>query len=160
MALFPNSGRIVSAESIAARPLFVAWGLGDGTWLTPPEESVNATALMNEIGRRVVQSTAFVVPDVDGLILTPTGNYTLSGTPTNHLMISATFEFSDATSAVVREVAVFVGAVINVGTTAPGQLYFTPSEMVSNGRLLQIENVEPIFRSPAIRETFSFIIDF
>lgn len=160
MALFPNSGRIVSAESIAARPLFVAWGLGNSAWTSPPVESVLATALISEIGRRLVQDISYVVPNVDGSIITPSGNYSASGTPTNHLMISATFQFADAPSSVIREVGVFVGAVINPAETDVGQLYFVPSEMTSNGRLLQIQNVAPIFRSPAIRETFSFIIDF
>lgn len=160
MATFPKSGRVVIAESIALRPLHVAWGTGDGAWTTTiPAESPNATALLAELGRHTATSTQFVVPDAAGVIVLPSGRYTVSATPTNHLLISTTFDFSDASSSVIREVAIFAGTEVVAGLPS-GQRYFTPDQITNPGRLLYIENMAPIYRSTAIQETFKTVITF
>lgn len=159
MPILTSSGRTAIAEALAARPLHVAWGLGNGSWSTPPAESNNAVALINEVGRRVATQVGYVVADPDGSIILPTGRFTLSGTPTNCLYIRADFAFADASSAVIREVAVFAGTTVN-GALPPGQEYFVPGDLTSPGRLVHLENLAPIFRSSAVRETFETVIIF
>lgn len=160
MATFPKNGRVVIAQSIALRPLHVAWGLGDGVWTTSiPTEDPEASSLIDEVGRHTVTSTEFVVPDVAGTIVLPSGKFSLSVTPTNHLLISTTFDFSDASSSVIREVAIFAGTQIQAGLPG-GQRYFTPEQITDEGRMLYVENIGPIYRSSAIQETFKTVITF
>lgn len=159
MPILTKSGRVVIAESIAARPLHLAWGTGDGAWLTPPSESVNATGLQSEIGRRVASEVAYVVPDENGDIVLPNGKFSRSGTPTNHLYVRTSFNFVDASSSVIREIGLFSGTVAQSGLP-DGQQYFTPGEISSPGRLLHLENLAPIYRSPAIRPSFEVVVTF
>ena len=159
MAILTESGRVVIAESLSLRAIHVAWGLGDGAWEAPPDELAGATVLQSELGRRTADEIAFVTPDPEGNIVRPEGNFSRSVTPTNHLYVVVRFEFTEAPSGVIREGGVFVGTV-PVGGLPPGQNYFLPAEVANPGRLLHLENLAPIFRSPAIRESFDAVISF
>lgn len=159
MPILTKSGRVVIAESIKARAIHLAWGAGDGSWTTPPSEDSNTTALLNEVGRRTATEVTFVVPDVAGDIILPTGRFSRTATPTNNLFVSTQFDFTDASSSVIREIAVFVGTTTD-GALPPGQRYFIPSQVTSPGRMLHLENMVPIYRSPAIRESFDVVITF
>lgn len=159
MPILTTSGRVVIAESIAARNIHLAWGSGNGSWNTPPSEPVGATALLNEIGRRVATEVGYATPDATGDILLPTGNFKRSATPTNHLLVVTQFDFADAPSGQIRELGVFVGTQTIAGLP-PGQSYFTPAQISNPGRLLHLEYIAPIFRSPAIRENFEIVISF
>lgn len=159
MAILTKSGRIVIAESIAARPIHLAWGTGDGAWTIPPSESADATALLHEVGRRVAAEVAFVLPDDAGEIVLPAGSFTRSVSPTNHLYIRSKFTFTEAPSTVIREIAVFVGTTVN-SSLPSGQQYFVPADIVSQGRMLHTENLTPIYRSIATEETFEVILAF
>lgn len=159
MTILVQSGRVAIAESLAARPLHVAWGAGDGAWLTPPSEDGSATSLLSEIGRRQVGSVLYVLPDVAGLIVLSNGSFTQSATPTKYLYLRTEFDFLEAQSAVIREIAVFVGST-TVGGLPAGQRYFVPAEVATPGRMLSMQNIVPIYRSPAIRENFEIVIQF
>lgn len=159
MPILTKSGRVVIAESIAARPVHVAWGTGDGAWLTAPSEDPDATTLEAEIGRRVATEVAYVVADALGDIVLPTGTFSRSVTPTSNLYVLARFDFTEASSSVVREIGVFVGTTTDAGLPG-GRQYFTPGQITSPGRLLHLENLVPIYRSPAIRESFEVVISF
>ena len=160
MPILAKSGRVVIAESIAARPIHVAWGIGDGEWTTTvPPENADATTLISEVGRRTADEVAFVVPDPAGLIVLPTGTFSLSPSPTNHLYIRTRFTFTDAPSSVIREIAAFVGSVPVSGLPG-GQRYFTPAQIANPGRLLHVEHFQPIYRSSAIEESFEIVITF
>jgi hypothetical protein len=160
MSILVDAGRVSIAESIALRPIHLAWGSGDGVWVTPPAESLAATALQTEIGRRVATEVAFVTPDAGGNIVLPNDAvFNRSVTPTNHIYIRTAFDFEDGLSEVIREIAVFVGTTTS-GALPPGQEYFTPAQVTSPGRMLSLENIGPIYRSPAIRESFEVVITF
>jgi len=161
MAILTKSGRVAIANAITSLPLHFAWGTGDGAWLTPPSESPNASALINELGRRTVTSWAYVVPNVAGDIVTSTGTFSLSpgNAPTSNIWVKANFAFTDAQSAVIREVAVYSDTVVATGLP-PGQAYFTPGQITDPGILLYLENITPIFRSPTIQENFEAVISF
>lgn len=160
MPILTKSGRVVIAESIQARPVHFAWGTGDGVWTTTvPSEDPDATALMNELGRRVADQVSFVVPDAAGSIVLPSGKFSPSATPTRHLYCKTKFTFTDAPSSVVRELALFVGTEVQAGLPA-GQKYFTPGQVTNPGRMLHLEHFQPIYRSPAIEESFEVVITF
>lgn len=160
MPILTKSGRVVIAESIKLRDIHVAWGVGNGSWTSPPSEDPDATALISELARRTANEVAFVTPDSGGDIILPSGaKFTRSVTPTNRLFVSVTFDFNDASSSVVREFAVFVGSTM-IGGLPLGQRYFLPAEVATPGRMLHLENIAPIFRSPAIRESFQTVITF
>lgn len=159
MPILTKSGRVCIAESIAQRAVHLAWGTGDDAWITPPSEDPNATELLAEVARRTANVVGYVVPDAAGEIVLPTGNFTISPTPTNSLLVSVNFDFTDAPSTVIREFGIFVGTETQVGLPA-GQRYFVPSEVTDPGTLLHLENIAPIYRSPAIRESFQVVITF
>lgn len=160
MSILTASGRIAIAESIKARPLHVAWGPGDGAWSTPPAENNNATGLITELGRRLATSVAFVVPDPSGTIEIPgEGFFSETLTPTNRLLVVAQFGYAEEPTAVIRQTAVFIGTEVIAGLPA-GQRYFTPDQLQSPGRLLQLQNLTPVNRSAATRSRFENLIVF
>lgn len=159
MSILTKSGRVVIAESIQIRGLHMAWGSGDGSWVIPTAEDPDAIALISEVGRRTVDVASFVTPDDDGLIVLPGGAFSTSATPTNHLYIKTKFTFSDAPSSVIRELGVFAGTQV-IGGLPPGQRYFTPPEISNPGRLLYLQHFQPIYRSPAVEESFEVVITF
>jgi hypothetical protein len=101
----------------------------------------------------------YVVPDAVGSIVLPEGRFSPSATPTRSLYIRTDFDFSEATGAAIREVGLFVRAVIQAGLPA-GQRYFTPSQVTNPGRLLHLKNFQPIYRFPNNRERFEIVMTF
>lgn len=124
-----------------------------------PPETVGQTALLREVGRRIVDEVHFVASSAQGEIVVPTGRYSLSPTPTNHLFIRVRFDFEDAATAIVREQGLFVGTVVDA-ELPPGQKFFVPTEITDPGILLVLQNSVPIVRQPSTRETFEFVVTF
>lgn len=156
MPIFTTAGRVSIAEALKLRPVHVAWGLGDGAWMTAPAENIANTALVNEVGRRLADSVDYVVPDVAGAIVMPSGQrYTITGTKTNRILVQCVFAFSDASAAVIREIGIFVG-----GTTTGAGPYFTGGGVVTPGLMAQYENVAPIYRSPTVGPSVQTVITF
>lgn len=156
MAIITKSGQIALAQALLARPLYLAWGTGDGAWGAAPSESRDATALQHEVGRRLVTVATFAAPG--GPIVVKNGAYSSTVTPTSAIYIKVEFDFADAGDQVIRELGLFVD-----GTVVSGQpidrRYFLPSQVDSPGRLLMLENKAPIFRSPSNRERFEFVLE-
>ena len=124
-----------------------------------PPETIGQTALLREVGRRVVDEVHFVTADPEGEIVVPTGRYRLSVEPTNHLFIRGRFDFEDAATSVVREQGLFVGCATD--TALPiGQKFFVPSQISDPGILLVLQHSVPIVRQPSTRETFEFVVTF
>ena len=125
---------------------------------TPPEE-VNATALLNEVGRRTVDEVLFCVPDPEGDLVTPTGRFTASDEPTNNLHMRFTFDFEDSPGEIIRELGIMVNTVVDE-LLPDGQRYFQGAEITDPGILLVLEHTVPLVRTAATRETFSFVVTF
>lgn len=159
MITLTRSGRETLAESIKLRDVHVAWGPGDGSWTTPPAEDVLATAVTGEIARRTASEVSFVDPDEDGDIVLSSGNYTRSVTPTNYLFVEAAFAFDEAPTSTIRQFGVFVGTTI-VGGLPAGQEYFTPAQVATPGRMLALENREPIVRTSTSTVTYRAVFKF
>ena len=74
----------------------------------PPEDTTR-TALIAEVGRRLVEETHFVEADEEGEIVVPTGRYRVVAEPSRHLFVRVRFDFEDASTSVIREQGLFVG---------------------------------------------------
>lgn len=142
------------------RSIHLAWGSGDASWdATPVPDSTTETALVAEVGRRLITSAQYCVADANGSIQVPTGNFSPSVTPTNSIYLRFNFDFVDSSSATIRELGVFVGSMTNPGLPS-GQMYFMPSDIVSPGRLLVAERIPAFTRSPNVRQAFEFVVTF
>jgi hypothetical protein len=160
MAILTQSGRAAIAASIKAQPIHLAWGIGDISWQTAkPAEIISSTSLLNEVGRRTADEVLFCVGNENGDLVTPTGKFSTSPTPTNNLYMRFAFDFNDAAAQVIRELAVFIGTKI-IEDLPNGQRYFEPKQIKNTGTLLVLEHINPLTRTPATRETFSFVITF
>lgn len=118
-----------------------------------------ATMLLAEVGRRLVTAKQFCLPDPTGDIVTTTGRYRSSTTPTRHLHLRVPFDYADGGTAVIRETAVFIRTV-TIDGLPPGQFYVTPDQVADPGRLLAIEHQDPMPRAPSIRPTLDFVLNF
>ncbi|MNE25961.1 hypothetical protein D3C81_1636360 [compost metagenome] len=160
MAILTNSGRAAVAAAVKAQALHMAWGSGDPAWdTTPITEPAEATALINEIGRRRATQVLFCTPNAQGELVVPTGRFTVSVEPTKYLYMRFSFDFVDAPASTIREVAVFVGTVPK-GTVPPGQDYIVPSEVENPGQMLALEYIAKMERSADVRQQFEFVIQF
>lgn len=128
------------------------------TQSTPPEP-INATKLINEVGRRVVDEVLFCTGDENGELITPSGRFKPSSVPTNNLYLKCTFDFTDAANQVIREIGVMVGTKVKK-ELPEGQRYFEPQDIEEPGILLVLEHTVPLIRTAATRETFSFVVTF
>lgn len=147
MAILTTSGRTAMAVAIAAQPLHLAWGSGDPAWdeaLIP--EPIDATALVQEVGRRTVTLVQFCQPDPDGELIVPSGRFAISAEPTQHLYLRFNFDFADTAAGLIREAGVFLGSVVQSGLPE-GQRYFAPADLASPGTLLALERRDRAIKS-------------
>lgn len=158
MAVLLTDGRVAMVESLTTRPIYMAWGAGLPLWDTAPEpEPIYVKTLVAEIGRRKLTSWRYCTPDPAGEIAVPEGRFRESTEPTNHLYLRFAFDFADGAGASLREVGVFVGGQTDVNLP-PGQLYFTPDQVVDPGRMLLLERIPKLDRLASVRQTFEFVI--
>ena len=166
MAILTKSGRSAIAQSIKNQQIHLAWGEGSELWEktdesieSPLSEDILSTGLVKETGRRLADEVLFVEGDDDGELVTPTGRFRAIDHPTNNLYLRFTFDFGDASNKTIRELGVFIGT-----KTKPelptGQRYFELNDITDSGILLLLERTVPLIRTPATRESFSFVITF
>ncbi len=161
MAVLQDSGRIVLARAVAAQAIHLAWGRGSPAWDAAPQpEPTDATALVDEIGRRAVTQLGYVVPDNEGEIELPSGaRYTAVAGPTRWLYVRFTFNFGDAAGEPIRELAIFVGTQAAAGVPA-GQRYLTPAEVANHGDLYALERLPKFTRNGDVRQVFDYVLPF
>ena len=145
LATLTSSGRAGMAQAIAAMPLHFAWGSGLAVWDADPVLEDPEGEITIPVGRQP-----------DGTVVTARFRAVLEPTPFLYLRVN--FDFADASNQVVREVGIFLNTTIQEGLP-PGQKYFTPDQLADPGRLLAIQRMDPsIARSPAVRQTFDFVL--
>ncbi len=158
MAILTHSGRVAMAQSIAIRPIHLAWGSGDANWDTVPvPEPPLATSLLAELGRRSATFVEYLVADAGGALTLGGERFAVSVHPTNLLHMRFDFEFTEAAGADIRELGVFVGTETQTGLP-PGQAYFTPGEITNPGTLLALERIPKIVRLITVRQNFDYVI--
>ena len=126
MATLQDDGRIALAMAMAAQPVHLAWGRGLPAWdaVAEPEPS-NATALVDEVGRRLATFVGYVEPNPAGEIELPSGSkYAVVAGPTRWLYVRVVFNFEDADGETIRELGITFGAApvagLPAGSAAPG----------------------------------------
>ena len=158
MAVLTLSGRAALAASVKAQPVHLAWGRGSPAWDAIPEpEPLDATKLVDEVGRRAADFVRYCIPDDAGEIRVPNGRFTETSEVTNHLYCRFTFDYDDGANETLRETAIHVGTKVAEGLPV-GQEYFSTTDIVSPGLLLVVERFESFKRSAAIRESFEFVV--
>lgn len=171
LATLTKTGRAAIAKALSARDIFLAWGTGEEAW--DAEDAalpslVNATAISGEVGRRKATSVGFVTPDEGGDIVIPTASatdgtvvnarYKTSEEPTPYLYIRVNFNFEDASTAIIREIGIFLDSVPADGLPE-GQQYFTVDQISDPGLLLAAQIITPsIQRSPNVRQAVEFVL--
>ena len=159
MAIITIPGRAGIAKSIKNSPLFIAWGTGNPEWTGGekyPEDAMRDT-LFREVGRRAIDSVVFCIGDDDGDIITPSGRWRESKTPTNNLFIRTAFDFSDADGYTIREYGLFANTITKSGLPE-GQKYFSLEDIEDPGELLMIENCVPLIRTGDTRQECNFVM--
>lgn len=160
MAQKQTDGRVLLAELTAAQDIYFALGTGDPVWDTTPDaEPVSATTLVAEVGRRKATTIGYVLPDANGAIETPQGNYSISATPTRFLYLTCTFAFSELATEHIREVGVFANCTTKAGLPA-GQRFFTPAEVTAPGRCLLVDRAQNFMRSGTVRPSFEYVLPY
>lgn len=170
LATLTDMGRAAMAHAMREMGLTFAWGAGSEDWTEEDlASSLRAeTALQHELGRRVPNQVAFVLPDAEGEITLPVGRnpdgsveqarYRIVDAPSNYLYLRVAFDFAEESAATIREVGVFVGSRAKA-ECPPGQRYFKPEELENPGLILSIQRLETaIERSPAVRQSFEFVL--
>jgi hypothetical protein len=158
MAILTLSGRAAVAALIKAGPLYLAWGTGSAAWDTTPVAPVASdSALVAELGRRLVETISFCTADAAGAIVFPDGaKYSATGTPTGYLYIRVTFDYADAPTGTIRETALYQGTV-----PAPGHgadKYLAVANVQAAGLLMTLDRIPKIARSSSNREIFEFVL--
>lgn len=157
-----EEGRIVLAKAIAAMTIHIAYGRGRPEWDaqgTPPAGS-DQTALVDEIGRRLVTEKVFVSRDPQGSIEAPDGTrYSVSQVPTRSLLIRTTFAYGEAVDKPIREMAVIMGTEINAAVP-PGQYYVEPGQITNPGKIYTLERRNAVVRPANKRDMEEIILPF
>lgn len=161
MAIITIPGRAGIARSVRANQLFIAWGTGSEEWTGSEKVAKESTqtSLFREIGRRLVDETYFVVGDDQGDLVTPSGRWGISESPTHQLYVRAQFDYTDGNGYTIREYGLFLNTVVSSGLPV-GQRYFLPTEIEDQGELLMLENCVPLIRTGDTRHTCSFVVTF
>ena len=162
MPALSTDGRIGECEIFIGLPLMFAWGRGDPAWDVEPEpEPTNATALVDEIGRRWATQAQFVYPDPDGPIEMPGGQrYSPSPVPTAFAYVRCVFNYLEGNGETIREIGVFFNRQPAAGLP-PGQLYFTPDQIAASGRLKLLDRPQTkIVRDQNVKQTFEYVLPF
>lgn len=173
LATLTHQGRAAIALALSKRPLHLAWGTGNPVWDTDSSNLpslIDATTLVNEVGRRTPNRVGFVAPDEAGDIIIPVSagaegavqeaRYRLvtDGSPTPFLYIQTNYNYADASNVVIREMGVFMDTVLVEGLPE-GQRYFIPAQAQNAGLLLAAQIIlPPINRSPSVRQTVEFVL--
>ena len=159
MAILTDSGRVAIARAIQNEALYLAWGVGDPAWDTTQEiEPITATQLVSEIGRRRASVVGYCLPDSQGDIITREGGrYRQTQVPSKYLFMRFAFDFQDGGDAMIRELGVFMHTRVH-DALPPGQMYFTPEQIVDPGTLLLLERIPRTPRTPSQRTTYETVL--
>lgn len=173
LATLTHQGRAAIALAMSKRLLHLAWGTGNPAWDTDSStlpSLINATSLINEVGRRTPNRVGFVEPDEAGDIVIPVSagaegavqeaRYRLvtDGSPTPFLYLQIHYNYSDSSNVIIREMGVFMDSEF-VDGLPEGQRYFLPAEIKNPGLLLAAQIIlPPINRSPSVRQTVEFVM--
>lgn len=132
---------------------------GQSEWVSPPPDDVTALSLLNEIGRRRITSSNYVVEDPLGLIGVDNKYYTVTLSPTNLVYLKFSFDAGNAANERVLQIGIFTEVTKKVAVPQ-GQNYLIPSEIENAGNLFFIMNIAPVVVDPLRKFTVDAVIRF
>lgn len=161
MATLTESGRSAFASALLNENLFVGLGGGLEIWDDPETfepETRTITDITNALCFIKVNDKQFVSESETGSIILPQGRFEISQTPTPNLYLKASLNFTELSTATIREVAVFKDTAL-AASVLPGETFYTTDKVTNHGLLVFIDRqTTPINRSAGRRETFEFVI--
>lgn len=173
MGVLTDAGRAAMVRAIKEQSMFIALGTGREEWGdSPPFESSAALELTNEVGRRAIARSMYVIPDdengtlevpitttvtAEGPVEVGTRKFSVSSEPTRYLYVEFQLDFADAAGAYIRELGIFIGAKLKPDLP-PGKMFFKKEDFEDEGLLFQLEHREPMLRKPDTRDTFIWVI--
>ena len=87
------------------------------------------------------------------------GQFSLTNTPSSNLYFKFFFEFGDAVGQTIREQGIFLNTVRNAGVSN-SLAYLTPGQISNPGRLIVLQNSNPILREVTTRQQFEFVVTY
>jgi len=183
MPVLLKNGRAALAKALKDRVMHLAVGTGDASWDdqwdqskiledaaskdTAPKVDLDALALKNEIGRRLLHSSDFVVASETGDIVVVSGvdetgktryeRYEVSEKPTPDLYLKFHFDFEDGGNAHIREEAVYIDTVMKKGVK-PATRYLTPSQIADSGDIVAMNLFRVVYMSGDTRSMTEFVL--
>lgn len=158
MAILVTSGHAAIAQAIKQAGAFISLGHGLAAWdATPEAPDMGATSLVDGFCWRESSVIMFCTPDAVGDLITPSGRYSESATPTRHLFMRFEFDYGDGVGEAVREAGIFLGAK-KLTSVPAAQKYLLPADMESTGTLLLLDRFTKVQPSPTFRPVFEFVI--
>lgn len=128
------------------------------------EENVNASSLMAESCRKVIDIKHFVTEKAAG---TPVGEYdfivsgtkyAISNEPTGLLYLTAVLEPFEFSVGVIREQGIFAGATLAPSVPA-GTKFLLPAQIATPGTLLKVDHMPPIVRNQLEQARFQHVLN-
>ncbi len=161
MAVYTIGGREVIAQLILDQEFFLAVGTGDPAWdEAPVAPSPSTTDLSAKVGVTRVRTIAYAVPDSGGDIAMADGSkFSISVSPTRYIYLEFKLDLTDAQPDTLRECGLYFGTAL-IGGTPSGQMYIEDADIVSYGKLMQVDRFNSIVRDGTIEQSFSFILTF
>jgi hypothetical protein len=162
MTTLTNSGRVAITTAIKNKQIHLAWGSGLEAWDTvPPVETVGIFGLTAELGRNLITSVEYAIPDANGPIESPffngtgTQKFSLSEHPTSYLYMDFLCHPLAAVDATIREIGIMLDTIL----LSPNLEYSEPFDIVEPGSLLVIEYLNTkIVRVDGKSERFEFVL--
>ncbi len=144
--------------------IYMAWGIFPVAYPTPwtdtpPPIDTTATELLDEIGRRRVSVSAYVIPDVNGELTINGVKYSLSSSKTNYLWVKFSHEESDGGVNNICQLGIYLNVKPKV-TVPPGQFYITKNDCDDIGDLFMLGNVPVFPLNPLTKEIWEFVLEF
>lgn len=160
-----DNGHLVLAISVFNENFHLAWGKTPngynvtnwGAGQIPPTEDDSTTELLSEIGRRPTTYKAYVIEDIAGSITANGIRWSESVTPTRNVYLQFKFDAVDASSEVIRQVALFQGTIIKQSTPI-GKFFLSLTDLDSTGKMFMLENIQPISRNATTREIYEIVL--
>lgn len=125
-----------------------------------PPFDPNSTELILPFGYKKAQRVVYVVEDnINGSIVFEDKRYSESQEPTSHLYIEFLLDTDEVVDKVIYQLGLFINLQPNP-SLPPGQLFFTPDQVVDTGILYIGENVKPIYKQSGVKEIYSLVLNF
>lgn len=128
------------------------------------EENVNASSLISESCRKVIDIKHFVNERPGNAeegtydFVVKGVKYAISNTPTGLLYLKAVLEPHEFSTGIIREQAIFAGPTL-ANNVPGGTKFLLPAQIATPGTLLKVDHMPPIVRNQLEQASFQHILN-